>query len=275
MKKRFSKFSAISFQVIALTTLFSVICFAWVTLGIFSPEGSLSFTADKIAPPGFSMWVYDADNSTYEHTVWKEISGHGGEEFQITPTQITETDTGGTVKYSIDIPNLQFGSVDNLISLKDSNYVYMRFKFDTKEHGCSELKLNIGYVSQTDYIRFFGKNIEQGYPTDDGNFSEITDPAVISEIENLSNNTPLLGYSYCVSTEDVEHTAVGYGEFIPFGSGITIDGEALGEIRQAETYYVYIRLNPNLEAFSELSTIINSYMPCVMFFKTVLEAEVR
>ena len=160
--------------------------------------------------PDVTMWMYNAgddisDSGSISVEGWHEIPKRGENDnygIVIDDPNVTipkiEQETGDKVTKAIKYKyeSLHFGKVDNLIALRDDNKIYLRFKFNTAEHGSNVLKLNLSYA--TSGYSYTGKSVLDSIHLYDLNMS--------AKDEAGNTNNPVIDLKTPITIEGKEST---------------------------------------------------------------------
>lgn len=312
---------------VSLTTVAA----AWFA-GIWSSTVSFPVqTGGNPTLPKAEMWMFYTEDeikidttkskgwnlvSTVEgdYLATKDSNGDGDDDAYLAPeaefetAEVTDSTTNETytkVDYYPD--SLHFGVVDNLVSLKKDNIVYIRLTVIPSVHGCNAFTVTFDYIaSETaddvyNAIHLYdegGKEV-----TDDGLKTQITIPEPTAEEQEAgvkvtdSELAQFLQFAYFV-TQDANLTPDAltddqFSEFVPIGSSVKVDdvqsilfkeqkeaavaggSEAPTKFTEPEAYYLYIKLAPRLETFVMQENLLEAFVPSYMLFDTKLEIELH
>ena len=104
--------------------------------------------------PDVTMWMYLAEADITDEGLptttpegWYQVDDDDIKikDPNIVIPSVIDQSTNTTFKYSYK--SLHFGKVDNLVDLREDNKVYLRFQFNTGEHGKNVLKINLDYAT--------------------------------------------------------------------------------------------------------------------------------
>ena len=294
---------------------------AWFS-GVWEPGGLDFQTGSNAALPPITMWMYTSDEDIMfmknngesiegVTTGWVEQVEQNDEGKWISKVTISGEDSyiipaappGGdeTNGYTFKMTQLHFGVVDNLISLKDDNIIYIRLTVDAAKTGGDSMTFKFDYVTATegvltttdlynsislydgsgkladdttlqDKIRFADCN-----PATDGTITLTTD-------ENgkltLPHSARFLQIAAAVSSDarvpgTPEFKNLAFTEFCLIGDTGTLDfATALGS-QPTGTYYVYLKLAPNLDFFVYQDALLDQFIPAHIFFDAKIELEMH
>ena len=175
--------------------------------------------------------------------------------------------------FSIELEKLSFGMIDNVAMLKPENIVYLRLSVP-KKNGPS-VTLSLGY-SDASFIELY-ENVYEG-DTVTGQ-SKVENGELISSIISLETERSAcyINYSVYLSNEDIAATELSGVSFensykMNENSIISLTNDDIASA--GEYYYVYVKVEPNLELLSHSIEYISQYMPCYVYYKIKAEVEV-
>lgn len=256
-------------KTIAFLPLIALICAAIFSAGsvlawffYYQTGGTVSFSVGDPDLPTFHAWRYntsDEASGSGESSGWVEAVYKSGGSAVPYKIKTLETDSGSEMYTRI---SLQLGSIDNLYSVENDNYFYIR-------------------LDVTD-IETMGRNVSTTYSvsgveaySSTGNL--ITEDSMGNTF-NPNTIANLFRIDAVVSTNDPPYE--------PSSNKAAIDGlfsEAtklrmdyamnLTPSDMTDTYYVYIRIMPVFERIGAVSDLLNRFMPCEIIFETDLTIE--
>ena len=174
---------------------------------------------------------------------------------------------------SIELEKLSFGMIDNVAMLKPENIVYFRLSIP-KKNG-PNVTLSLGY-SDASFIELY-ENVYEG-DTVTGQ-SKVEDANVINSLIALETNQKAcyINYSVCLSNEEIAATELSKITFeksykVNENSIISLTNDDIANAR--DYYYVYVKVEPNLDLLSHSIEYISQYMPCYVYYKIKADVEV-
>lgn len=175
--------------------------------------------------------------------------------------------------FSIELEKLSFGMIDNVAMLKPENIVYFRLSIP-KKNG-PNVTLSLGY-SDASFIELY-ENVYEG-DTVTGQ-KRVEDADVISSLIGLetNQNACYINYSVYLSNEDIAATKLSE---ISFENSYKMNENSIISLTNNDVanagdyYYVYVKVEPNLDLLSHSIEYISQYMPCYVYYKIKAEVEV-
>lgn len=175
--------------------------------------------------------------------------------------------------FSIELEKLSFGMIDNVAMLKPENVVYFRLSIP-KKNG-PNVTLSLGY-SDASFIELY-ENVYEG-DTVTGQ-KRVEDADVISSLIGLetNQNACYINYSVYLSNEDIAATKLSE---ISFENSYKMNENSIISLTNNDVanagdyYYVYVKVEPNLDLLSHSIEYISQYMPCYVYYKIKAEVEV-
>lgn len=201
------------------------------------------------------------------------------------------TENGAT--YSISLDKMSFGLIDSIAFLKPDNVVYFRLTVPKKNGNTVKLKFEYnpdeeGIVDMYKNAYDEEGNLIQEKVTDDDKYDDGTPmiDAFRSAESDGDTKDCFIKYSVCVS--NTKHEASELCNLTYYGEGgqvanedsdthyrlnsfegssdcVTLKNDKMEEAE--ESYYVYIKVEPNLTVFGRSIEYISSIMPCYTYFK--------
>lgn len=256
---------------VALVMLFCAvfsITFAWLG-SLFSDEEEISFTTGTIEPLKAHMWMYTTDKEDISAGwVHYYMNGDGcavtntvdsDDAIQFAPSSkeneimlipsVTEAEDGTSYKY--EVKSLHMGTIDNLAKIEDDNVLYFCFEINAAENG-KHVTLDI--TQPADYLQIFSGTKYDCSSTQ------------INDVKTLNTQNALLEYQYAIATTMLSPGGAGFESLDFDGSVWSSNGinsyHLEKDVVASGTYYVYIRVIPNLKTFGRMATILYNTMPC-------------
>ena len=269
LKRPHTKYSALTAGVAVLLCFvtFSVSTYAWLVNYVSS--GNFGYQAGELPP--YTLEIaripYSAEEGQRVETERKYFSCSN---YHI------ETNENGTNHLDVKIENMSFGTIDNVAQLKPENIVYLRL---TVPKECGQ-KISVSlYYSSEKFIRLYKKiedeseNVTTSEVTDSGGSTPIQD---IIKVEETAGSSYLL-YDAVISdaawkAEEIAENITfavaekDYNRFLPKTETGEVTSKTLSYDGNAENYYVYIKVIPNLSVFAYSIEYLTAYMPCFMYF---------
>ena len=175
--------------------------------------------------------------------------------------------------FSIELEKLSFGMIDNVAMLKPENIVYFRLSIP-KKNGPT-VTLSLGY-SDASFIELY-ENVYEG-DTVTGQ-SKVEDANVINSLIALetNQNACYINYSVYLSNENIAATELSEISFehsykMNENSIISLTNDDVANA--GDYYYVYVKVEPNLDLLSHSIEYISQYMPCYVYYKIKADVEV-
>ncbi|MCQ2413308.1 MAG: hypothetical protein MJ082_00735 [Clostridia bacterium] len=273
-------------KLILILCLLSGSTYAWFC-SFRSPDGFLTFTTGSVYYPPLDAWTF----RTYE-----ESSENAAGEW-VKQTDVAKDPDDGSRKigevtvvgndetgYTFDLSELQFGTIDNLLTVKKDNTIYFRIKIDRARFGDS-CRLEAG-TRETEgendfpFVLYDGSKAKStGYytkidSTDTENGGQKAYLALRNFLEGTEGEapSPLLIFDYFVSTEEYEPDDIedllhpASGEPLEMSAMPMEGADIVNTDTEAETYYIYLRITPSLDAFVKISKEFYHYMPCIILY---------
>ena len=311
----------ISILCISALTLVSLAWFA----GVLNP-GSLGFkTGSNATLPEIQMWMYtsveDIDGVENAETGWETVEVTIPEDaydvyvMPAAPSTTTEaTDESGTyTKHSFVMEQLHFGVIDNLISLKEDNVIYLRLKVNAATTGRDSMTFRFAYDTATEgvltkddlynAISLYdgeGKEAEESVLQDKIRFDEcVTDAegnlSLDTETEASESGTDVTPDSGKLKLHgsarflQISAAATGDGAITPdadnfkdleFTEFVLIGDTGYLDLKNVTPdtdgyYYVYLKLAPNLDFFVLQEHLLDQFIPAHIFFNGKIELEMH
>ena len=202
---------------------------------------------------------------------------------------------GNSVTFTLN--QLHFGVVDNLISLKEDNIIYVRLTVDAQKTGASLLTVDFDYLQDVPTVEdlysavtLYGTKVAGGnIELIDGEDlkSIITFPAVTgTNNADTSDSRSQFMQIACAVTKNASIVPGGTGNNaitnLDFGEDFTVIGNTLNldltdTLGDAYTgiYYVYLKIAPRLEFFVSQENLLDQFVPSYIFFDTKLKIELH
>ena len=203
----------------------------------------------------------DESNRTYEKCLKYEIEAD------------SRPDYDGEL-YHIDINKLSFGMIDNVAMLKPENIVYFRLDIPKASGANVNIAFNHG---DEPFIELYYNEYDEDGETVIG--QKHADEAIVEQMQSLEETLGCyIRYSAIVSNTEVAATELNALSFDTYHNVNSTNSFSLvnEDIENAgEYYYVYIRVEPNLNVFSHSIEYISNIMPCHIYFKIRAEFEIH
>jgi hypothetical protein len=178
---------------------------------------------------------------------------------------------------SIELEKLSFGMIDNVAMLKPENIVYFRLSIP-KKNG-PNVTLSLGYNDEDESFIELYENVYDG-DTVTGQ-KRVEDDELISSLIALETNQKAcyINYSVCLSNKKIDANKL--SKEITFEDSYKVNANSTisltnDDIANAgDYYYVYVKVEPNLDLISHSIEHISQYMPCYVYYKIKAEVEVE
>jgi hypothetical protein len=99
--------------------------------------------------PDVTLWMYYSTSDGAADTTaeeWREYNAKNGLTISDPNVLIPKVEVDKTQEtYEYVYESLHFGKVDNLVSIRDDNKIYMRFEFNLKDHGANLMEIRLQY----------------------------------------------------------------------------------------------------------------------------------
>ncbi len=292
--------------VMAVTILF-IAClsasFAWFAMQIKS-GGQVGFQSGKL--DGVSISIATVENKMDETSrkYFEYAFAQDGQNGKFGIDEPISTDN----KYQIAITDMSFGSIDNLSRLKPENIVYIKIAIP-KKYGTG-VRFNIGsIIDENGYFFDIYRNI---YDADNKeilhqekvtaaefvvNGSTVDGASILEGLKNIQaekedgdetkKGEKFLQYAYAFSHEEISAPDLASkqesGDLVfetytkPLDSStveLTVPEGLTDKNSADDNYYLYVKITPNLTAFSHSIEYLAIIMPCYVLFKVGLSFEI-
>ncbi len=212
-------------------------------------------------------------------------------------------DAVGTQMASMDISKLQFGKINNLSTLENSNYIYYAVKIPKTMGGSVEMSVAFDSSDQKRHFKIYVPVVDgtSNQTDSSGNIvvEEYTNETDLSEIEtiekpsepNIEERCTFVSYSYAFSAKaPTEYQSVSDmdGLFADAGTPYPlspIDQNGMPQYKSTDTfnlsdisgeyYYVYIKLQPNLDIYAGFIDYLWDNMPFCLSYNIRVYFTVR
>ena len=237
--------------------LLTTATYAWLREGFVTPDSEVSFTTGKLNPPPAKMWIYtdeDEDENLAAASRWVEqnVTTVGSE--NTAPAAASSVTDG---KYTFTLTSLHLGTIDNLIFLGDDNDVYFRVMIDPATLG-NTVAITVALKS-ADGLELYDA---EGTPVTDETEGEHP-KTPLADLYEINAEKPLLKADYVVSKTAYTPYTMTDGVKNGFSA---IGADTTYVAPDSDSYYLYLRIRPNLTAFMEATRFLYVYMPCTMLF---------
>ena len=257
---------AFALSVVLLFTCCTV-SFAWLV--DYFRSGDVGFTAGSLDGSILEIAKVkhdrDPDQATEDHRAYELC-----ENLKIEESSLPVANGNA---FSIELEKLSFGMIDNVAMLKPENIVYFRLSIP-KKNG-PNVTLSLGY-SDASFIELY-ENVYEG-DTVTGQ-SRIENADVINSLIGLetNQNACYINYSVYLSNEDIDATKLSE---ISFENSYKMNENSIISLTNDDVanagdyYYVYVKVEPNLDLLSHSIEYISQYMPCYVYYKIKADVEV-
>ena len=276
---------------IVLLTL--LLCVALAVIPIYAWYCYVYSSPKSVIKTGNSADVYIEQSYCTEYL--KQDGTVERYEYHFVPVSITpdsKRPTGDDAAI-VNFDHFNFGSVINVHSLKPSNYVYLSIRIPTATGG------------DVDFAFSYNLEDSEGNDFPDGRFSFYSGTRVYDEdgnatinftylpratntelyggLDTIEGTMPFIEYAYAFSDEEVQDQAQLEGLTYITGpnsttkytvSDTTLIHAEHDVDEDADYYYLYVRMIPNLDAFVESLEFISTYMPCLIDFNLKLTIDI-
>ncbi len=271
IRKAFSKqvYSAVIFILsVAMLFMATTASVAWFV--DYFRSDNIGFSAGALENSVLEIAKVASSEGEEENRDYVECSG-----FKIEYSSLPETN--GEL-YSIVLDELSFGMIDNVSMLNPENVVYFRLSIP-KVNGNS-VKVRLAYLDEN-FIQIYKNVYEVDENGDDvvSGQEEVTDTELLSTIRGIEEMLGMCYVDYSVMLSNVSYEAtelhtLEFDEYSKLNSEeyFTFENE---DIESAgENYYVYIKVEPNLNVLSYSIEHISNIMPCYFYFRIEAEFEI-
>ena len=162
--------------------------------------------------------------------------------------------------HTFTLTSIHLGTIDNLTRLTDDNYIYMRVQIDPADLGHT-VAFTAALLPE-DGLELY--DAEGHLVTDETTGEHPKTPlASLYSVNEDAQKGPLLHMDYAIST--TSYTPVTMTD--EFKETFTTLTENMTYTAPNETtYYLYLRIHPNLTAFITATKFIYTYMPCTILY---------
>ena len=273
--------------------------FAWLT-DVFS-SGNIGFNAGeldgcelhiaKITTPTDSET--EIDESDREYTLCENMQI----EYESLPQQNGDS-------YTISLEQMTLGFIDNVALLKPDNVVYFRLSVPKKNGSCVNMKLYYDVDENGNFINIYksiydtdGETVLGQEQVSTSDTLPDSETKIIEAFEGVEAaevaNDCFLKYSVLLSNENYDASELSelqfygkngeianeqsdtyyrFNEFNDASECVELVNENIGDAE--EFYYVYVRVEPNLNVFGYSIEYISSIMPCYVYFHVKAHFEI-
>jgi hypothetical protein len=264
---------AFALSVVLLFTCCTV-SFAWLV--DYFRSGDVGFTAGSLEGSILEIakvkHSQDPNQATEDQRVYEPCKNLKIEESSL-PDAI---DNGNAV--SIDLEKLSFGMIDNVAMLKPENIVYFRLSIP-KKNG-PNVTLSLRYSDEDESFIELYENVYDGDKVTGQR--KVEDDELISSLialETEQDGACYINYSVCLSNKKIDANKL--SEETSFTEIYNVNANSIisltnDDIANAgDYYYVYVKVEPNLDMLSHSIEHISQYMPCYVYYKIKAEVEVE
>ena len=263
-------YSTVAF-LLSLTILFSAttVSFAWFVN--FFRSNDINFNSGKIQDNDLYIAKVHHNDSVESARSYEKC-----ENYKIEHNSLPKAIEGGEL-YQIDINNLSFGTIDNVAMLKPENIVYFRIDVPKESGENVHIAFNHGGEEDSTFIDLYYNEYDDDGETVLGQ-KQVSD-TIINQMQSLEDTLGcFIRYSAIVSNTLVAASDLNTLTFNTFYSVNSDNSFSLvnEDIENAgEHYYIYIRVEPDLNVFSHSIEYISNIMPCHIYFNIKAEFEIR
>ena len=201
--------------------------------------------------------------------------------------------------YSIALNKMSFGLIDSIAFLKPDNVVYFRLTVPKKNGNTVKLKFEYNSDEEGVFVEMYRNvydtngSIVQQKVTDSDKYEYDETMSMVDAFQSAESDGDkkdcFIKYSVCISNESYEASKLYSLEFYGVNSQVanedsdthyrfnssdivTLKNDKIDEAE--EFYYIYIRVEPNLDVFGRSIEYISSIMPCYTYFKVKAHFEI-
>ena len=241
--------------------LLTTATYAWIHEGFVTLDSEVGFTAGlPTAPETLTVWIYTSEDEDPELAAgarWVQKTVTHDDEVNIFPGA---EDTVLNSKHTFTLTSLHLGTVDNLTRLTDDNYIYMRMQIDPVDLG--HTVAFTATLLPEDGLELY--DAEGNLVVDETTGEHPKTPiASLYSVNNDAQKGPLLDMDYAISKTSYTPVTM-TNEFKETFTTLTEDITYTAP--DDDTYYLYLRVHPNLTAFITATKFIYSYMPCTILY---------
>ena len=238
--------------------LLTTATYAWLREGFVTFESEVLFKAGLPTPPDdLAVWVYtseEEDESLASGARWVSKTVTYDNEVNIFPgAESTVTNN----KYTFTLTSLHLGTVDNLTRLTDDNYVYLRMQIDPVNLG-NTISFTLELLAENG-LELFDAEGNRVFDETTGENPK-TPLASLYDVNDDEEKGPLLKIDYAISKDPYTPTAMNELTFVAAEEDTTYTAP------DTDSYYLYLRVYPNLSAFIVGTKFIYTYMPCTILY---------
>lgn len=241
--------------------LLTTATYAWIHEGFVTTDSEIAFTAGKLTPPVAKMWIYtdeEENENLADADRWVELTVTTDGSANIAPGVERSGPVDG--KYTFTLTSLHLGTVDNLILLGDDNYVYLRVPINPVALG-NGVSITLE-LKETDGIELYDSTGE--LVTDETTGENPRTP--LADLYDINETMPLLLIDYAINkTAYTPYTMDTLAPELKASFATVIPGTTY-TAPDEDSYYIYLRVHPNLAAFMEATRFLYEYMPCTLLY---------
>lgn len=275
------KIVALAFVVIITTSA----AFAWFSTTFESENGVKYQTGDGTFPVMhawmFNMTQEESGEDTAKVGTWVsaatatsaspssdgQINIDSEEEGYLLSGVVLNNSNSITEKYVFK--SLHLGTIDNLLSLSNDNYLYLRFDITTP-NTMGRIACASYLIGETDFHFYDATSADQtaAVITKATTYNK---QSIFSEMVGVECVASTTAYAPGANLSDLESLFENNGTLLE-------NGAELSEIYTDEnntTYYFYVRFFPDLEKCTEATDYFGEYMPCEILFDVEFTVEFR
>ncbi len=242
--------------------------FAWFITAWDSMEEKFGFGTKTLDSGGVKMYMYNEDKTWEE----KELIAQGDtkEDYAFPELDMTVNEVNGdTTITALTLNSLHMGTIDNLENIKNDNIFYLKYEIVNTPKNYANI--NVKYLSE-DINIYKSTEILDEYKKlspEDTEYATLFDT-----MTTINADTPFIQYEYCISSEDLttgfenlKFSEKGDCTFSDPDPAVDLNGNLIEDgVTDGISGYLYIKIEPNLNAFGEAAMLLNTYMPCIVTF---------
>lgn len=261
-------YSTVMIAITGFMLALSMVTFAWMTSNRKNDGDGLDMSIDDGVCPDITVYTYYTQG---EADATEGVDGPGWVASDVSDESSGfnhVVDNYNIHNTSFVLPSLPLGTIDNLVRPNDDNVMYIRFAV-TPQNAGDKFNLTINnMLSET-------KNGVTTYPfelyNEDG--TKIDNAEVYSKIkakiEDGDKVLELFSLQYAIT-----------GNVEPSGLKSTVFTDVVGSSLSytavnTDTYYLYVKIQPNSKTFANVVRYVYAYMPCVLLYDFNIEYNIE
>ena len=240
---------------------------------------------------------------------WEEVLDTQDKNFIRTDSSYGIPSAAGTATdgiYSFQMNKLHFGVIDNLISLKEDNIIYLRLEVNSATTGGDSMTFGFSYVTAEEGVLTV-TDLYNAIELYDGEGNLANSATLQSKIKfddcphveengvttdqiqmnrtdgklNLSSSAHFLQIAAAVTTngaltpDDGDFKNLTFTPYSLMGDTGTLDIKSVIGADYSGTYYIYLKLAPNLDFFVLQEDLLDQFIPAHIFFDAKLELTIH